>query len=332
MIISVTGASGHIGANLCRRLTQDGHRVRALIHHSTKSLEGLPLERIEGDLMDCGSLSRLVEGADVVFHLAAVISIQRKKDREVLDHNIKGTRHIIEAAMKGSVSRLIHFSSIHALMHPPYDRPLDEERPLATDDWMVYSRSKALAEQKVLEAVGDGLDAVILNPTAVIGPFDFAPSLLGQALIRLAQRKLPMLVRGGYDWVDVRDVVDGALSAMERGRTGERYLLSGRWADLREIARTISDLAQCRPKRLTSPMWLARLGLPLIRLHSRISRMDPLYTADSLGALQAAHAHVSSQKAEETWGYTCRPLSDTLRDTLRWFMEFGYLDTCEIKE
>jgi len=179
MNIAVTGASGHIGANLCRELLQQGHSIRALVHRSDQGIKELPLEFVKGDLMDPSSLSLLVRDIDVVFHLAAVISIQVKKKEEIFEKNVGGTQNILKAAQKEEVKKFIHFSSIHALDPLPFDCALDESRPLALKDRIEYSRSKALAELAVREAVKEGLDAVILNPTAVIGPFDYAPSLLG---------------------------------------------------------------------------------------------------------------------------------------------------------
>ncbi len=325
MKIAVTGASGHIGVNLCRELVKKGHTIKALVHKNTRSLQGIPLETVQGDLRDPASLFALVKDADIVFHLGAVISIRGNRSGELFDINVEGTRKILEASQKKSVKRFIHFSSIHALDHSPYDQELDENRPLAIRDKMAYSRSKALAEDIVINASNQGLDIVILSPTAVIGPFDYAPSLMGRAILLMAKGKLSALVPGGYDWVDVRDVVSSTLTAIEKGRKGERYLLSGHWRTLEQISKLVSDIIDLRPQRFTCPNWLARLGLPFINLYCSVCDKDPLYTRDSLYTLRTSHRNISHEKATKELGFRPRPFEETLKDTLDWFQNQGFL-------
>jgi dihydroflavonol-4-reductase len=325
MNIAITGASGHIGVNLCRLLAEKGHSIRALVHKNIKNLRGIPIKTVKGDLMDSQSLDELARGADIVFHLAAVISIRGKKVKDLFEKNVDGTRNMLEAALKEKVKRFIHFSSIHALVHEPRDQALDESRGLAIDDKMAYSRSKALAEIEVFNAVKDGLDAVILNPTAVIGPYDFTPSLVGRALILMSLGKLSMLPPGGYDWVDVRDIAQAAAASISKGRKGERYLLSGHWREIKEIAAIVSGITGREKKFKNCPMWLAHLGLPFIHLHCAVKAKEPLYTRDSLYTLQAGHSNISNKKASKELGFIPRPLEESLKDTLDWFRESGYL-------
>jgi dihydroflavonol-4-reductase len=202
---------------------------------------------------------------------------------------------------------------------------MDEKRSLSLQDWMPYSRSKALAEAYVLKAVKEGLDAVILNPTAVIGPYDYVPSLLGQTIIRLCSGKLPFLVRGGYDWVDVRDVARAAQTAVEKARTGERYILSGSWRSLSDLTRIISSCSGSKPCRRTCPLWLARAALPFTGIYCRALKKNPLYTRDSLLTLQTGHKDISSAKAEKELEFKKRPLEATIRDTVNWFRSSGLL-------
>ncbi len=297
-----------------------------LVHRNRKSLNSLAVESLAGDLRDTKALAALMEGADAVVHLAAVISIRGKRDGELFEVNVDGTRRALEAGRKASVRRFIHFSSIHALEQKPLDEPLDETRPLALRDRMAYSRSKAWAEKEVLAAVEEGLDAVILSPTAVLGPRDYAPSLLGRALILMAKGRIPGLIPGGYDWVDVRDVAEAAAEALEKGRRGERYLLSGHWRTLRTLAEEVASISGVRPRRFTCPHWMARAGLPFIRLYCSLYEKEPLYTRDSLYTLRTGHPAISRAKAERELGYRPRPLEQTLKDTLAWFAENGYLD------
>ena len=189
----VTGASGHVGANLVRALLARGQRVRALIHRDQRGLAGLDVERIEGDVGDLGSLQRAFAGADTVYHAAGMISLLRTEWRELQATNILGTRHVVEACRLAGVRRLVHFSSIHALVQEPLDVPVDESRPLvcAVDGRRCppYDRSKAVGELEIQEGLARGLDAIILHPTAIIGPYDFKPSHLGEVLLALAKRK-----------------------------------------------------------------------------------------------------------------------------------------------
>ncbi len=326
MKIAITGASGHIGVNLCQELIQHGHSVRALIHKNDHGIRELPLECVPGDLTEASSLSRLVKGVEVVFHLAAVISIQVRNKKELFEKNVRGTENILHAAQKEGVRRFIHFSSIHALVHEPFDRILDEGRPLALKESVDYCRSKALSEVVVKEAVKEGLDAVILNPTAVIGPFDYAPSLLGRALILIYRGKIPALISGGYDWVDVRDVVKAAVVSIERGEQGERYILSGHWKTLCELAEMTYEIRGARYKKLTCSPGLARIGLPFLKLYCRLNSTQPLYTKDSLKILQTGHSRVSCEKARKRLGFNPRPMEETLRNTFDWYKANGFLD------
>ena len=139
------------------------------------------------------------------------------------------------------------------------------------------------------EAIKNGMDGVIINPTSVVGPNDFIPSLVGRAIIQICQNKLPGLIRGGYDWVDVRDVVSGTLQAIEKGRTGERYLLSGKWLSLPDLVGIISRYHKIKTKHAILPYWLAELGVPFLKVYAMLRKADPLYTRESLDIIKHSH-------------------------------------------
>ena len=323
MKIALTGASGHIGANLCRALLEQNHELKILVNQYTDSLQELDLEHIKGNLLDPVSLRDLADGTEIFIHLAAIISING--NRQILNTNVEGTRNVLKAVRETGVKRLIHFSSIHALIHDPLDRALDETRPLALNDHIIYNRSKAMAEQAVYESVADGLDAVIINPTSVMGPNDFKPSLVGQAIIQLYKGEIPALIPGGYDWVDVRDVVSGTITAIDKGRTGQSYLLSGHYlslADLYEMLRKLKDDGKNLP---VLPFWLAELGVPFLKIWARMTGNKPLYTRESVEILKTAHTNISSEKALKELDYQSRPFKETLKDTITWFRENHYL-------
>jgi nucleoside-diphosphate-sugar epimerase len=324
-MIVVTGASGHVGCNLVRALFAEGKPVRALVHEGGRALDGVAVEKVHGDVLDPASIDRAFAGAELVFHLAARISITGDPDGRVRAVNVDGTRNVMAAARRAGVRRVVHMSSIHALAPTPRELPIDEERPLyETDDALAYERSKAAGEREVQAAVAAGLDAVVVNPTAVIGPFDFSLSATGAALIEMYHGRIPALVDGGFDWVDVRDVVAGAIAAAEKGRKGERYLLSGTWAPVRELAEAMARATGRRAPRFTSPMWLARASAPLAELYSRASGKRALFTGEALKALRNWRS-VSHAKATRELGYQPRPLDATMADTFAWFGGAGML-------
>jgi len=324
--VVVTGASGHVGGTLVRALLDGGRKVRALVYRDTRALEGLALDRVEADVIDRVSLVRAFRGANLVYHLAARISITGDDSGEVERVNVGGTRNVVSACRECGVRRLVHFSSIHALRQEPFDRPIDESRPGVGREAPAYDFSKARAEAVALDGNGDGLEVVVVNPTAVIGPGDFKLSAMGQVFLDLYHRRLPGMVDGGFNWVDVRDAVAGAISAARDGRPGESYLLGGHWHSIPELARMGQQVAGFRPPRLTAPMWLARLAAPLALVAARLMRTRPLITPESMNAL-AFNPRVDSGKAERELGHRARPVAESVKDTYRWFAAHGMLDS-----
>jgi dihydroflavonol-4-reductase len=321
MLAAVTGASGHIGANLVRALLARGNRVRVLVRNDARALRGLPVQAVHGDARDPVAVGTLLDGADTAFHLAGLVSLDPRDAPELESHNIEGPRAVAEACLVRGV-RLVHVSSVHALL--THDGPVDETRPLAEDHPFAYDRSKARGEREVLLRCARGLHAVIVNPTAVVGPFDFKPSPTGWMLIQLARGRLPLLVGAGFDWVDVRDVAEGCMAAAEKGRSGERYLLTGTRASLTELARLASDVTGARRPIGAVPIPLARLGLPFGALVARITGRPARFTHEALEAL-VNHRDVRRDKAERELGYRPRPLAATLADSYAWLKETGSL-------
>jgi dihydroflavonol-4-reductase len=317
--IAITGASGHVGANLIRELIPAGHHIKVLFFNDDRSFAGLPVTPIKGDLLDPSAVDELIKGTELVFHLAAQISITGDKDGKVFMINTEGTRNVCESCMKNNVRRLVHFSSIHAFNAKPFEGILDENRKMVDDTAFRYDYSKLVGQNIVMEYVKKGLDAVILNPTCVIGPMDYKPSLMGQVFTKLYNRQLPALVKGGYDFVDVRDVAHAAILASEKGRKGQWYLISNTWKHISELAKMVEDITGKKPPRFTTPNWLAIAALPFLNLYARIKKTPPIYTKESLDVLKNAHRNVSNQKAREELGFNPRPLEETIRDIYKWF-------------
>lgn len=320
-MIAITGASGLVGGNLVRALLAQERQVRALVHHDRRALDGLDAETVSADLTNPVSLERAFRGAQVVYHLAGSISIRMDNWEELQRINVEGTRNVVEACLRCRVEKLVYFSSIHAYRQEPFNLPLDEDRPLLTDERIPpYERSKAAAERIARQAPERGLPTVIIVPTAILGPYDFRPSYLGQALQLLSRGRIPALVRGGYDWVDVRDVVEGAMQAERLGRSGSRYILSGHWRSLRELARIAAEITGKSAPRFVVPIWLAELFQPVMARLAKINGSQPIYTVAMLNALRS-NRRVSHARAAKDLGYAPRPFEQTLKDTLKWFAE-----------
>ncbi len=324
--VTVTGATGHVGTALVTALVEHGYSVRALIHTSRIGLSDLPVETVPGDVSDQASLERAFRGAEVVFHAAARISIRRVDAELVNKVNVEGTRNVIAACRAAGVKRLIHFSSIEAFSPRPLDQVLDEDR--APEDGTTgspYALSKSRAEAEARRAAADGMDVVILNPTAVVGPHDYRPSLMGRAFLAFASGSIPMLIDGGYDWVDVRDVAEAAISAAERAPRGGRYLIGGKWASMGEFIRLVSELSGRKPPRFTCPFFIAQATAPLTTGFSVLFGKEPLFTGYALAALKG-NRNISHERAARDLGYRPRELAETVRDTWRFFVDKGFLE------
>lgn len=320
-MIAITGASGLVGGNLVRALLAQGHPVRALVHRDRRALKGLNIDTVTADLTDLFSLRKAFDGAEIVYHLASSISIRMDNWDELERINVTGTQNVIKACLDCAVNKLVYFSTIHAYHQEPFDQVLDEDRPLQSGSNIPpYERSKALAELIVRQAAEQGLAAIIIIPTAIIGPYDFRPSYLGQALKLLATSRIPVLVRGGYNWVDVRDVVEGAMQAERIGKNGTRYIISGHWKSILEVARTAAKYTGNPAPRIIVPICLAQLFQPAMAKLAQINHSQPLYTKAMLKAIRS-NQHISHARAAHDLGYTPRPFQETIRDTIDWMTE-----------
>ncbi len=326
MITAVTGGSGHIGGNLVRALLAQKRKLRCLVRQDRRALEGLPVEMVEGEISDPHAMARLLDGAGTLFHLAGRISIVGAEHGLVEKTNVYGVRGVVQACLAAGIKRLVHVSSIHAFESDPNDRPIDETRPLALGPHhMAYDRSKARGQMEVLEGVKKGLDAVIVNPGAVVGPYDFKPSRMGEVFLDIYHHRLPALLDGGYNWVDARDVADGALAAERKGRTGQSYLLTGHWVHICEVSAMIARLTGRRTPMLATPLWLAMLASYGSLAWGKLRGRTPKFTPGAIRSIQM-HRYISHAKATRELGYQPRPFERTVRDTLAWFAEAGMLE------
>lgn len=326
MKVAVTGASGHIGNCLVRELLKKGTHVKVLVHNFENDLAQLDVEMIRGDLLEVESLKKLCEGVDVVFHLAAKIALDNRQPEQVFAVNVTGTKNIIEASESAGVKKFIHFSSIDAFQFISSEAVVDESKPLIKSEKAIYAFTKAEGERLVMNAVKEGLDAVILSPTAVIGPFDYRGSFLGEALLKIYRNQIPMLISGGYNWVDVRDVAKAAILSAESGRKGEKYILSGDFCSLKELSEMTGRISGKRTPKLLAPVFLAKLACPFFQFYFSITKGKPIFTFQSLDLLINSPKNISFEKAKKELGYQPRPLEQTLRDTFNWYKENKYLN------
>ncbi len=269
-------------------LLAKGYRVRALVHRDERALAGLDVEIARADLADPASLARAFHGAEVVHHLAGLVTLRTDNWDEARQVNVLGTRNVVDACLRCGVKRLIYYGSVHSRQPAPFDQPLDEGRPLVTDASLPpYDRSKALAELEVRKGIELGLEAVILLPSAILGPYDFRPSYIGEALQLMQRGGLPALTTGGYNWVDARDVSAGAIRAAETAGPGSCYILSGHWLSIREVAVRAAQMSDRHAAAARHPVVAGRLGLPILEKLATLRGAQPLYTSAMLSALHS---------------------------------------------
>jgi dihydroflavonol-4-reductase len=322
--VFVSGASGHLGHTLVRRLLDDGRQVRTLSRYRTSYLADLPIEFVDGDLGNEQSLHSAFDGVDVVYHTAALISLDPHAWPAMRAINVEGTRTIVALCQAHHVRRLIHVSSLEVFRTDPLTQPLDERRPLIAQDFpLPYPRSKVLSQLIVQQAIANGLDAVVLFPSGMMGPYDYKLSAANAYVLQLARGELPGLIHGGYDWVDVRDVAAGAVRAEQVARPGATYILSNQWASLRTIAQMVEAAGGARSPRLTFPAWMAYLGIGPLRILSALQGKHSLFTRQSLGAALNSNHHILHDHATADLGYQPRPLAETVSDTVTWLEEIG---------
>jgi len=324
MAVFVTGASGHLGLTLVRRLLDDGRPVRTLTRYRTKYLADLPIEFVDGDLGNVASLHSAFEGVDVVYHTAAMISLDPNAWPALRAINVEGTRTIVTLCQQHRVRRLIHVSSLEVFRTDPLDKALDESRPLITEDFpLPYPRSKVVSQRLVQEAIANGLDAVIVFPSGMLGPNDYKLSASNAYILQLARGELPGLVNGGYDWVDVRDVAAAMVRAEQVAPAGATYILSNQWASLQAIGKLVEAAGGARCPRFIFPTWMAYLGIGPLRVLAALRGKTSLFTRQSLGAALTSNHHILHDHAAADLGYQPRPLAETVTDTVRWLEEIG---------
>lgn len=324
----VTGAAGHLGSTILMRLKDRNCRVRALLSRKGEPrIKGENIQYFHGDVADKASLEPLFQDfADsntVVIHTAAVISIQEEITERMYRTNVLGVRSIVDECIQHGVGRLVHVSSVHAIPELPKGTVQTEIRDYDPEKVVGgYAKTKAMGARSVMESL-DKLDAVIVLPSGIIGPYDDGRNHLVQLAKEYLSGALPAIVDGGYDFADVRDVADGCLAACEKGRRGESYILSGHYLTIAEM---LGEVAAITGKKILPklPLRIARAALPFVSLYCRITGRRPLYTAYSLHTLES-NALFSHDKASRELGYSSRDPKETIKDMVEYLRRDAFL-------
>ncbi|MDD3777037.1 MAG: SDR family oxidoreductase [Actinomycetota bacterium] len=318
----VTGATGHLGNVLVRELLAAGKKVRVLLRPESKHqcLDNLELEKFYGDITSLDSVISACRNVENVYHTAAEISIMPGRSQRLSMVNLQGTKNIIEACRINQVKRLLYTSSIHALAETTAGIVIDENTCFDPHNPRgAYDRTKAAASLEVLKASGNGLEAMVLCPTAFIGPYDYKISFLGQFFLDYAKGNYRFMLNGAYDCVDVRDVARGHISAAALGRPGQVYLLSGHWVDMKQMTQMLETITGIKPPRFWLGKGLAGIISYLSTLYHFLSRSKPQFTRYSWCTINS-NFQISNQKARKELNYYPRPLADSLKDTVSWYL------------
>ncbi len=327
MTTLVTGATGFVGSAVARALLDRGHRVRALVRAGgdRRNVEGLELELVEGDLDDADSLERAVAGCRHLFHVAADYRLWVPDPQRMHARNVEGTRKLMQAAQRAGVERIVYTSSVAVLGLLPGGEPADEDTPSSLGDMIgAYKRSKFQAEEVVRELVRtDGLPAVVVNPSAPIGPRDVKPTPTGRMVLDAATGRMPAYVDTGLNVVHVDDVAEGHLLALERGAVGARYVLGGENMSLREILEEVARIAGRRAPRVRLSPGVLEPVAHVFEAWARRFGGEPRVTLDAL-RMARKRMYFKSDKARRELGYAPRAAELALRDAVDWFRREGY--------
>ncbi len=278
-------------------------------------------ETREADVLDRASLLEAFRGVDVVVNTVSIVPIV-DAHRDLADRvNLEGARNTIQACVDSNVPKLIHISSIHSF-GPLRGIVLDTDTPLAMNSRYAYSVTKATAHRDAVRAMSDGtLSGSVICPSGLIGPQDDRPSIVGRMLLDIANKDIPMLIREGYWWTDVRDVAQAVAQAVDHEGSGNVFLTVGEHATLSQLAKYCSEFLGRNLNLPTVPYAVALAGLPFIRMYANFRNMSPLYTRESLDLVRDCPVSVDQDPPMSELGYRPRPIRETIFDTLEWFKQ-----------
>ncbi len=331
----VTGATGFVGSHVARVLAEQGADLRLLVRSSSdpKNIQNLNAERVTGDLRDPNTLETAISGCDVVFHVAADYRLWIRDPDQMYRSNVEGTRAILEAARKNRVRRVVYTSSVATMGFTSNGHPANEDSPVALENMIGhYKRSKFMAEQVALDAgrkdIGrERMDVVVVNPTTPVGEQDIKPTPTGRIIVDFLKKKFPAYVDTGLNLVDVRECARGHVAALEKGRSGERYILGGENLTLKQILDKLSAITGLPSPKVRVPYAVALLaGVVDEMVTGRILRREPRATIEAV-QMSRKKMFVTSGKAVRELGWKVVPVKDALGRAVEWFRANGYANT-----
>ncbi len=321
----VTGAAGHLGSTIVRKLVETGKSVRALVLPGEKNIPDGNIDVCFGDVCDIDSIKSFFQNSDnkklIVIHCAGIVSIASKYQQKVFDVNVIGTKNIVNLCERYKVEKLVYVSSVHAIPEKPKGEAITEINNFNPNEVIgFYAKTKSEATSIVLAAAKRGLNANVVHPSGITGPFDSGRGHLTVLAIDYYKRKLTSGINGGYDFVDVRDVADGVIACCEKGKLGECYILSNQFYTVKEILFMFHEITGKKEIKRILPLWFIKLVAPLAETYYKILRQPPLFTAYSIYTLNT-NAVFNNEKAKQELGFKTRNIKETLTDTINWLKE-----------
>ncbi|WP_343631495.1 NAD-dependent epimerase/dehydratase family protein [Fluviicola sp.] len=321
MKVAITGGNGHIGNAIIEELIRRDYTIKALVHSKSNFLESKNIETVKGSLHDEAALTELMKDCDYLIHCAAVISINGDKNQLVQKVNIEGLENVLKVAKASNLKRIVHLSSVHAYDHLPMDEPMNETRNFVSDSAYSYDKSKRDGQMIARKYFEEGLPIIVVNPTCVFGPPNYAKCKQNNAFVSMAKRRIPFVFKGGYDWVDVRDVANSVCNALTQGQLGEAYILGGSYYTLKDLSRVVAKVSNKRIPCFEVPIGLVKSFLPVIGTYYKLMKQDPSVTRESIEILEFGNKHIQSEKAKKDLGHNPRPVDETMKDLLSWHRE-----------
>ena len=327
----VTGATGHIGNVLVRNLYQHGYDITAVVLPSDDiSMIEAYATIAYGNILDTSFLETVFKDHDLVFHLAGIVEIGSGKKKLINLVNVEGTRNVLNSAIKCNIKRFIYTSSVHAIPELPKPQIQSEITEFDPDKVKgLYAKSKALATQIVLDQKNGPMDIVIVHPSGIIGPFDYKMSNTSQMFIDFMLGRLTAYLKGGYNFVDVRDAAEGIRLAAEKGKRGECYILSGSEITVKELLDEIALSSGKKKIKTKIAYWFILAMSYFAEIYYKVVRQKPLFTRYSIIVLNSNY-HFSNQKAKDELGYVTRDIKETIHDTMDFIRE-RHLDKHDTK-
>ncbi len=322
--IVMTGATGHVGYALLLELINNGETPTILIRKDSKIFDGLNFNKVFGDVTDLASLEKAFEGADTVYHSAGIIELKQGNEQMVYNVNVGGTKNVIEACKKCGVKKLVYMSSCDT--YPPLpDNQVMHELSHYDPDILegTYAKTKAEATQFVIDSNGtDGLETVIIQPSACIGPYDFKVSSIGEMVRMFIRGNFPVTITfGAYNFVDVRDVAKASVAAAKKGRAGECYLVCGEAMTVGEFIRLTAHALGKKEPKLKLSKKVADLAAPIMEVYYKVTDTTPLFTRYSIRKL-VSNCNFSNEKAKAELGYDPMPVEKSIKDMADWIKEY----------